>query len=78
MQRPVLHHAFGQAFVTLMLVTAVSALFFRDFRLPNVARHAQDTHGIRTDSSVCATDAFSLAGTFIALARGHIALHRQK
>ena len=35
-QRPRLHRAFGYAWVTLMLATAISALFIRDFRLPNV------------------------------------------
>jgi uncharacterized membrane protein len=37
LQRPILHRAFGYAWVTLMLVTALSALFIRDFRLPNIA-----------------------------------------
>jgi len=36
-QRPMLHRAFGYAWVTLMVVTAVSAVFIRDFGLPNVA-----------------------------------------
>jgi uncharacterized membrane protein len=36
-QRPRLHRAFGYAWVTLMLVTAVSALFIRDFEKPNLA-----------------------------------------
>ena len=35
-KRPRLHRAFGYAWVTLMLLTAVSALFIRDFALPNV------------------------------------------
>ncbi|MEW6464696.1 MAG: DUF2306 domain-containing protein [Pseudomonadota bacterium] len=35
--RPRLHRAFGYAWVTLMLITAVSALFIRDFQLPNIA-----------------------------------------
>jgi uncharacterized membrane protein len=35
--RPRLHRAAGYAWVTLMVATAVSALFIRDFRLPNVA-----------------------------------------
>ena len=35
-QRPVLHRALGYAWVTLMLMTAVSAIFIRDFRLPNI------------------------------------------
>lgn len=36
-QRPALHRAAGYAFVLLMLGTALSAMFMRDFRLPNVA-----------------------------------------
>ena len=36
-QRPRLHRAAGYAWVTLMLMTAVSALFIRDFELPNIA-----------------------------------------
>jgi uncharacterized membrane protein len=36
-QRPRLHRAAGYAWVTLMLLTAFSALFIRDFRLPNIA-----------------------------------------
>lgn len=36
-QRPMLHRAAGYAWVTLMVATAVSALFIRDFALPNIA-----------------------------------------
>ena len=36
-QRPRLHRAAGYAWVTLMLVTALSAIFIRDFKLPNIA-----------------------------------------
>ncbi|MBN9410942.1 MAG: DUF2306 domain-containing protein [Burkholderiales bacterium] len=36
-QRPRLHRAFGYAWVTLMLVTATSAIFIRDYGLPNIA-----------------------------------------
>jgi uncharacterized membrane protein len=35
--RPRLHRAAGYAWVTLMLVTALSAIFIRDFKLPNIA-----------------------------------------
>ena len=35
-QRPRLHRAFGYAWVTVMLVATFSAIFIRDFRLPNV------------------------------------------
>jgi uncharacterized membrane protein len=31
-----LHRAFGYAWVTLMLLAALSAVFIRDFRLPNI------------------------------------------
>ncbi len=36
-QRPRLHRAFGYAWVTLMLVAAVSSIFIRDFSLPNLS-----------------------------------------
>jgi uncharacterized membrane protein len=36
-QRPRLHRAFGYAWVTLMLVASISALFIRDFSVPNLA-----------------------------------------
>jgi uncharacterized membrane protein len=36
-QHPKLHRAFGYAWVTLMLVAAVSAMFIRDLRIPNIA-----------------------------------------
>ena len=36
LQRPRLHRALGYAWVTLMLMTAISAIFIRDFRLPNL------------------------------------------
>jgi uncharacterized membrane protein len=36
-QQPRLHRAFGYSWVTLMFVTAISAIFIRDFRLPNIA-----------------------------------------
>lgn len=35
-QRPQLHRAAGYAWVTLMLLTATSAIFIRDYRLPNI------------------------------------------
>lgn len=36
-QRPRLHRAAGYAWVTLMLLAATSAIFIRDYRLPNIA-----------------------------------------
>jgi len=35
--RPRLHRMAGYAWVLLMLVTAISAIFMRDYRLPNLA-----------------------------------------
>lgn len=35
--RPMLHRAAGYAWVTLMVVCALSAMFIRDYNLPNVA-----------------------------------------
>jgi uncharacterized membrane protein len=35
-QRPKLHRAFGYAWVTLMVIAAISALFIRDRSLPNI------------------------------------------
>ena len=36
-QRPRLHRAAGYAWVTLMLMVVVTAVFIRDYRLPNIA-----------------------------------------
>lgn len=36
-QHPRLHRALGYAWVTLIVMTAISAIFIRDFRLPNIA-----------------------------------------
>jgi len=35
--RAVLHRAAGYAWVTLMLMVAITAVFIRDYRLPNIA-----------------------------------------
>jgi uncharacterized membrane protein len=35
--RPALHRAAGYAWVALMLVVALTAVFIRDFRLPNIS-----------------------------------------
>lgn len=69
-QRPRLHRAFGYAWVTLMLVTAVSALFIRDFQMPNIA-------GYSPIHLLVPTALFALFGAFYALARGNIAMHRK-
>lgn len=69
-QRPRLHRAFGYSWVTLMLVTATSALFIRDFQLPNLAGYTP-IHLL-----VVVIPAF-LFRAFQALASGDIATHRR-
>ena len=68
-QHPRLHRAFGYAWVTLMLITAVSALFIRDFKLPNLAGY--------TPIHLLVPVVFaSLFGAFYALAKGNVRRHR--
>jgi uncharacterized membrane protein len=69
-QHPRLHRAFGYAWVTLMLVTAISALFIRDLRMPNIA-------GYTPIHLLVPVTLFSLWGAFVALARRDIGLHRK-
>lgn len=69
-QRPRLHRAFGYAWVTLMLMTALSAIFIRDFRLPNIA-------GYTPIHLLVPFSLFSLFGAFWYLARGNIVAHRK-
>ena len=68
-QRPRLHRALGYAWVTLMVLAAVSSLFIRDFKLPNLAGYTP-IHLL-----VPATFA-GLALAFWRLARRNIAGHR--
>jgi uncharacterized membrane protein len=69
-QHPRLHRAFGYAWVTLMVVTAVSALFIRDFSLPNIAGY--------TPIHLLVPVVFaSLFGAFWMLARRNVAGHRK-
>ena len=69
-QRPRLHRAFGYAWVTLMVVTAASALFIRDFSLPNVGGY--------TPIHLLVPVVFvSLFGAFWMLARRNVAGHRK-
>jgi uncharacterized membrane protein len=69
-QRPRLHRAFGYAWVTLMLVTAVSALFIRDHSLPNIAGY--------TPIHILVLVTFVLLyRSFRHLAVGNIVKHRQ-
>jgi len=69
-QRPRLHRAFGYAWVTLMIVTAVSAIFIRDHALPNIA-------GYTPLHLLVPMTLFSLFGAFYMLARGDIRGHRR-
>lgn len=68
-QRPKLHRAFGYAWVTLMVVTAVSAIFIRDYSLPNIA-------GYTPIHLLVPITLASLFGAFWHLARGNVAGHR--
>jgi uncharacterized membrane protein len=70
-QRPKLHRAFGYAWVTLMIATAVSAMFIRDYLLPNIAGYTP-IHLFVPYTLV------GLFGAFRALALGHITQHRQR
>jgi uncharacterized membrane protein len=66
---PRLHRAFGYAWVTFIVATAVTALFIRDFRLPNLAGY--------TPIHLLVPIVFAaLFGAFWALARGNIRRHR--
>ena len=69
-QRPRLHRAFGYAWVTLMLATAISALFIRDFSLPNIA-------GYTPIHLLVPVTFFGLFGAFWFLAKKNIAGHRK-
>lgn len=69
-QRPKLHRAFGYAWVTLMLATAVSAIFIRDFNLPNIA-------GFTPLHIFVPVTFYFLFRAFQRLAQGNIAGHRK-
>jgi uncharacterized membrane protein len=69
-QHPRLHRAFGYAWVTLMVITAVSALFIRDFSLPNVA-------GYTPIHILVPVTLAGLFGAFWMLARGNVEGHRR-
>lgn len=69
-QHPRLHRAFGYAWVTLMLITAVSAIFIRDFNLPNLA-------GYTPIHLLVPVVFITLFGAFYFLARGNVAGHRK-
>jgi uncharacterized membrane protein len=67
-QRPRLHRAFGYAWVTLMLATAISAVFIRDHKLPNI-------EGFTPIHLLVPVVFFSLFGAFWMLARGNVGGH---
>lgn len=69
-QRPRLHRAFGYAWVTLMVMTALSALFIHGARLPHI-------HGYSAIHLLVPLTLFGLVGAFRFLARGNIRAHRQ-
>lgn len=68
--RPRLHRAFGYAWVTFMLVAALSALFIRDYRLPNIA-------GYTAIHLLVPTTLITLTLSFRPLALGHVSAHRR-
>lgn len=69
-QRPRLHRAVGYAWVTLMLATAITAIFIRDFKLPNIAGY--------TPVHLLVPLVFgSLFFSFRFLLRGNVAAHRR-
>jgi uncharacterized membrane protein len=65
-----LHRAFGYAWVTLMVVTAVSAIFIRDWHLPNVA-------GFTPIHLLIPVTLVGLFGAFWFLVKGNINGHRK-
>ncbi|RYX88324.1 MAG: DUF2306 domain-containing protein [Comamonadaceae bacterium] len=68
-QHPRLHRAFGYAWVTLMVITAASAMFIRDFHLPNLAGY--------TPIHILVPVTFVyLFLSFLRLAQGNITAHR--
>lgn len=69
-QRPRLHRAMGYAWVTLMVLAAASALWIRDYQLPNLA-------GFTPIHLLVPLTAYGLTRAFVALARKDYAAHRR-
>ena len=67
---PRLHRAFGYAWVTLMLITALSAIFIRDRTLPNIA-------GFTPIHILVPVVLAGLFGAFWFLAHGNVNGHRK-
>ncbi|PUE07263.1 hypothetical protein B9Z51_13515 [Limnohabitans sp. T6-5] len=68
--RPRLHRAMGYAWVTFMVAAAVSALFIRDFQLPNLA-------GYTPIHLFIPLTFFMLYRAFVYLLQGNVQGHRQ-
>jgi uncharacterized membrane protein len=68
-QHPRLHRAAGYAWVTMMMLASLSALFIRDYRLPNVAGYTW-IHLLILPTLIV------LALAFVFLARGQIHAHK--
>lgn len=68
--RPKLHRAFGYAFVTAMLSAAISAMFIRDYRSPNI-------WGYTLIHLFVVVTFWSLITSFYNLAKGNITAHRK-
>ena len=68
--RPKLHRAFGYAWVTMMLIASISAIFIRDFQLPNIA-------GYTPIHALVPVTLYTLFRAFQSLAQGNIAGHRK-
>jgi len=69
-QRPTLHRSLGYAWVTLIVLTALSAMFIRDFKLPNIG-------GYTPVHLLVPSTLMALALAFHRLARRDIAGHRR-
>lgn len=69
-KRPRLHRAFGYAWVTLMLATALSAIFIRDHSLPNL-------YGYTPIHLLVILTFYSLITAFYYLFKGNIDAHKK-
>ncbi|MGM9484801.1 DUF2306 domain-containing protein [Roseateles sp. NT4] len=67
-QRPRLHRAFGYAWITLMLVAAVSAIFIRDYSYPNI-------YGFNLIHLLIPVTLFGIYGALFYIYRGNVRMH---
>lgn len=70
LQRPRVHRAFGYAWVSMMIVAATTAIFIRDFSLPNWM-------GYTPVHVLVPLTAWTLYKSFRALIAGNIVSHRR-